>query len=122
MSITIEATYEGGVLKPRQPLPFDEHETVHVTVHSNKRVRDEGKRLTPSHGPGQGAPPPTEQERVNLSSGASQDESADFAGSEMVDIWLSVPPSPTAKTVIARHAPLPLPDMCPISSEDDRNE
>ena len=32
MSITIEATYEGGVLKPVSPLPLKEHEKVRVTV------------------------------------------------------------------------------------------
>jgi predicted DNA-binding antitoxin AbrB/MazE fold protein len=32
MAITIEATHENGVLKPAQPLPFKEHEKVHVTV------------------------------------------------------------------------------------------
>lgn len=34
MSLTVEAVYENGVLKPAQPLPFEEHETVQVTVHS----------------------------------------------------------------------------------------
>ena len=32
MTITIEATYEDGVLKPARPLPFDEHAQVRVTV------------------------------------------------------------------------------------------
>jgi predicted DNA-binding antitoxin AbrB/MazE fold protein len=32
MSITVEAVYENGVLKPVQPLPLKEHETVRVTV------------------------------------------------------------------------------------------
>lgn len=32
MAITIEATYENGVLKPAQPLPLREHEKVRVTV------------------------------------------------------------------------------------------
>jgi predicted DNA-binding antitoxin AbrB/MazE fold protein len=32
MSITIDATYEDGVLKPSQPLPFSEHQQVRVTV------------------------------------------------------------------------------------------
>ena len=32
MSLTIEAIYENGVLKPAQPLPFREHEKVRVTV------------------------------------------------------------------------------------------
>ncbi len=30
MTITIEATYENGVLKPSQPLPLNEHEKVRV--------------------------------------------------------------------------------------------
>lgn len=34
MSITVEATYEGGVLKPISPLPLKEHERVPVTVES----------------------------------------------------------------------------------------
>jgi predicted DNA-binding antitoxin AbrB/MazE fold protein len=34
MSVTIEATYENGVLKPHQPLPFKEREQVQVTVHT----------------------------------------------------------------------------------------
>ena len=32
MAITIEATYENGVLKPSQPLPLKEHQKVQVTV------------------------------------------------------------------------------------------
>ena len=32
MAYTIEAVYENGVLKPAQPLPLREHETVQVTV------------------------------------------------------------------------------------------
>ena len=32
MAITIEAVYENGVLKPKEPLPLKEHETVEVTV------------------------------------------------------------------------------------------
>jgi len=32
MSITVEATYENGVLKPAQPLPLDEHQKVRVTI------------------------------------------------------------------------------------------
>jgi predicted DNA-binding antitoxin AbrB/MazE fold protein len=34
MTITVEATYEDGVLKPTRPLPFKEHEQVKVTVHA----------------------------------------------------------------------------------------
>ena len=32
MSLTIEAVYENGVLKPKQPLPLKEHEEVTVTL------------------------------------------------------------------------------------------
>jgi predicted DNA-binding antitoxin AbrB/MazE fold protein len=32
MTITVDAVYEDGVLKPAQPLPFHEHEKVRVTV------------------------------------------------------------------------------------------
>ena len=32
MSLTVEAIYEDGVLKPMQPLPFKEHEKVQITV------------------------------------------------------------------------------------------
>jgi predicted DNA-binding antitoxin AbrB/MazE fold protein len=32
MAFTVEAVYEDGVLKPAQPLPFREHEKVHLTV------------------------------------------------------------------------------------------
>ena len=32
MAITVEAVYEGGVLKPAEPLPLKEHEKVRVTI------------------------------------------------------------------------------------------
>lgn len=32
MAITVEATYEGGVLKPVSPLPLREHEVVRLTI------------------------------------------------------------------------------------------
>jgi predicted DNA-binding antitoxin AbrB/MazE fold protein len=32
MTITVEAIYENGVLKPAHPLPFQEHQKVQVTV------------------------------------------------------------------------------------------
>lgn len=32
MALTVEAVYENGVLKPAQPLPLREHETVRITV------------------------------------------------------------------------------------------
>ena len=33
MAITVEAVYENGVLKLKEPLPFQEHEQVQVTIH-----------------------------------------------------------------------------------------
>src|SRR5271170_4545419 len=32
MTLTVEAIYENGVLKPAQPLPLQEHEKVRITV------------------------------------------------------------------------------------------
>jgi predicted DNA-binding antitoxin AbrB/MazE fold protein len=32
VTITVEATYEGGVLKPVQPVPLVEHERVRLTI------------------------------------------------------------------------------------------
>ena len=32
MLLTVEAVYENGVLKPVEPLPLKEHETVRVTI------------------------------------------------------------------------------------------
>jgi predicted DNA-binding antitoxin AbrB/MazE fold protein len=37
MSITVRAVYEGGVLRPAQPLGLDEGEAVEVTVSPAKR-------------------------------------------------------------------------------------
>jgi predicted DNA-binding antitoxin AbrB/MazE fold protein len=40
MSLEVEATYEGGVLKLDKPLPFGDHERVIVTVKSRAgRIR-----------------------------------------------------------------------------------
>lgn len=32
MSLTVEAVYENGVLKPVEPLPLKEQERVHITI------------------------------------------------------------------------------------------
>jgi predicted DNA-binding antitoxin AbrB/MazE fold protein len=32
MSLTVEATYENGMLKPTHPLPLKEHEQVRITI------------------------------------------------------------------------------------------
>ena len=44
MSLSVEATYEDGVLKPAQPLPLQEHEKVRLTIHTaaNRAARSEG--------------------------------------------------------------------------------
>jgi len=42
MTITIDATYEQGVLKPSQPLPLREHEVVRVTVEPRSVAEEVG--------------------------------------------------------------------------------
>ncbi|HEV3256475.1 MAG TPA: antitoxin family protein [Gemmataceae bacterium] len=32
MPLTVEAIYENGVVKPKEPLPLQEHQTVTVTI------------------------------------------------------------------------------------------
>jgi predicted DNA-binding antitoxin AbrB/MazE fold protein len=34
MALIVEAVYENGVLKPKEPLPLQEHEQVQITVHT----------------------------------------------------------------------------------------
>jgi len=41
MAIIVEATYEGGVLKPAQPLPLKEHEQVRIVVQARTAWVDE---------------------------------------------------------------------------------
>jgi predicted DNA-binding antitoxin AbrB/MazE fold protein len=41
MSITVEATYENGVLKPLQPLPLQEREKVKVTIHTGRSIAEQ---------------------------------------------------------------------------------
>jgi predicted DNA-binding antitoxin AbrB/MazE fold protein len=41
MSITVEAVYENGVLKPAQPIPLKEREQVRVTIHTPDRLADQ---------------------------------------------------------------------------------
>jgi predicted DNA-binding antitoxin AbrB/MazE fold protein len=48
MMITIEATYENGVLKPSQPLPLKEHEKVRISVQSD--VQHERSPLLEAYG------------------------------------------------------------------------
>ena len=41
MAITVEATYENGVLRLAQPVALNEHERVRVTIHpENSWVQD----------------------------------------------------------------------------------
>jgi predicted DNA-binding antitoxin AbrB/MazE fold protein len=41
MTLTVEAIYENGVLKLKQPLPLKEHEAVRVTIqHTSNWVRE----------------------------------------------------------------------------------
>ena len=37
MALTFEAVYENGVLKPTEPLPFKERETLRITVEAPVR-------------------------------------------------------------------------------------
>jgi predicted DNA-binding antitoxin AbrB/MazE fold protein len=46
MSITFEATYENGVLRPLTPVPFKENEKVTVIVDDEVRKRLERVRAT----------------------------------------------------------------------------
>jgi predicted DNA-binding antitoxin AbrB/MazE fold protein len=41
MSITVQATYENGVLRPHQPLPLHENEQVQITVQPKSNWVDE---------------------------------------------------------------------------------
>ena len=36
-TLTVEAVYEDGVLKPKQPLPLQEHAQVRITAHPRVR-------------------------------------------------------------------------------------
>lgn len=41
MTITIQATYENGVLRPAHPLPLQEREHVRVTIHRSDSLADQ---------------------------------------------------------------------------------
>ncbi len=51
MAITIEATYENGMLKPAEPLPLKEFEKVRVTVHTEKTLAEQTAGLMGWTGP-----------------------------------------------------------------------
>ena len=50
MTLTVEAIYENGVLKPTQPLPLKEHEKVTVTVASAMSVARQTAGMVPWSG------------------------------------------------------------------------
>jgi hypothetical protein len=117
MTHSVEATYENGVLKLHQPLPLQEHETVRVTVQTDRSAPTGSKPLVPPHDS-----EPIEAATPTSACDASADEPSDFGEYEMVDIWLDIPPSPDAVTVVARRGPLPLPDPPIIPPNDDEIE
>jgi predicted DNA-binding antitoxin AbrB/MazE fold protein len=41
MTLTVEAVYQNGVLKPVQPLPLQENESVRVTIHSRRSLAEQ---------------------------------------------------------------------------------
>ncbi len=41
MTLTVEATYQNGVLKPLEPLPLQENECVRVTVHRRQSLAEQ---------------------------------------------------------------------------------
>jgi predicted DNA-binding antitoxin AbrB/MazE fold protein len=51
MAITIEATYENGVLKLAHPLPLQEHQKVQVAVHTEKTRAEQTAGLMGWTGP-----------------------------------------------------------------------
>ena len=115
MFITVEATYESGVLKLRQPLPLEEHETVRVTVQTDKAGSTGSADAISRHEPALNKPAATNAARAVSE---PTDEPSDFAESEMVDIWLNVPPSPTARTVTATRGEPILPGPFEIDESD----
>lgn len=48
MSIIIDATYEGGVLKPEGPLPLTEHQRVRVTVEPRQKLVGADRNVEPA--------------------------------------------------------------------------
>jgi predicted DNA-binding antitoxin AbrB/MazE fold protein len=51
MSITIEATYESGILKLSQPLPLKEQQRVRITIHAAGNPVQESAGLIPCSDP-----------------------------------------------------------------------
>ena len=47
MTLTVKAIYENGMLKPEEPLPLHEHESVMVTVQGNVTLAKETAGMVP---------------------------------------------------------------------------
>jgi predicted DNA-binding antitoxin AbrB/MazE fold protein len=50
MTLTVQATYENGVLKPDQPLPLKEHEKVQLSIHPSADVQKALEAVQRSYG------------------------------------------------------------------------
>ena len=50
MTLTVDAIYENGVLKPAQPLPLKEHERVRVSIHPAAEVQSALEAVQRSYG------------------------------------------------------------------------
>jgi predicted DNA-binding antitoxin AbrB/MazE fold protein len=50
MTLTIEAVYQNGVLKPSQPLPLKENERVRVSIHTPVDVANALEAVQRSYG------------------------------------------------------------------------
>ena len=50
MTLTIEAVYENGILKPSQPLPLQENERVHLSIHTAVDVQNALDAVERSYG------------------------------------------------------------------------
>ena len=76
MAMTVRAVYEGGVLRPVQPLALAEGETVELTIASTRRS-----------GPPSRAPTPAEEDYARRIRAAQSQEELDA-------IMATAPPSP----------------------------
>jgi predicted DNA-binding antitoxin AbrB/MazE fold protein len=50
MSLTVEAVYENGVLKPAQPLPLREHEKVEILIRTPSTIQAAVEAVRRSYG------------------------------------------------------------------------
>ncbi len=49
MTLTVEGTYENGVLRPAQPLPLKEFEKVEVVIQTDLQNRSDSPAAPPFH-------------------------------------------------------------------------